>query len=169
MEVEIGMDQVVAYVNLTPRRATSPHSRSPGRIRHDDLLDHSVTYRIAVGPKAGHKAFTLQTVPAREQDKEHPNLAKTVGSSMHASVAANAHERREHERLCRFIAHPAVVTDRLALTPQGNVRYTLKTRYRGGTTDIILEPTLMYRRYGMPRARDARERPSPGRLPWCQT
>jgi len=28
----------------------------------------------------------------------------------------------------------------LALTPQGNVRYTLKTPYRDGTTHIILEP-----------------------------
>jgi hypothetical protein len=31
----------------------------------DDLLGHSITYRIAVGPRAGQKLFTLQTVPAR--------------------------------------------------------------------------------------------------------
>jgi hypothetical protein len=29
----------------------------------DDLLGHSITYRIAVGPRAGQKLFTLQTVP----------------------------------------------------------------------------------------------------------
>ncbi len=28
----------------------------------------------------------------------------------------------------------------MALTSQGNVRYTLKTPYRDGTTHIILEP-----------------------------
>jgi hypothetical protein len=31
----------------------------------DDLLGHSITYRVAVGPRAGQKVFTLQTVPAR--------------------------------------------------------------------------------------------------------
>jgi hypothetical protein len=31
----------------------------------DDLLGHSITYRIAVGPRAGQKLFTLQTVAPR--------------------------------------------------------------------------------------------------------
>jgi len=34
----------------------------------DDLLGHSITYRIAVGPRAGQKLFTLQTVPARSPE-----------------------------------------------------------------------------------------------------
>jgi hypothetical protein len=123
----------------------------------NDLLGHSITYRIAVGPQAGRKAFTLQTVSSREPDHDHPDLAKTAGFSLHAGVAAKAHQRRKLERLCRYdvqgstsvargrkpgatIARPAVATDRLALTPQGNVRYTLKTPYRDGTTHIILEP-----------------------------
>jgi len=106
----------------------------------NDLLGHSITYRIAVGPQAGRKAFTLQTVPARQADTDNPNLAKTAGFSLHAGVAAKAHQRHKLERLCRYIARPAVATDRLALTPQGNVRYTLKTPYRDGTTHIILEP-----------------------------
>ena len=136
----------------------------------NDLLGHSITsatapallsaslqsYRIAVGPQAGRQAFTLQTVPAREPDHDDPNLAKTAGFSLHAGVAAKAHQRRKPERLCRYIARPAVATDRLVLTPQGYVRYTLKTRYRDGTTHIILEPLdFMYRMYGMPRAQDA--------------
>lgn len=28
------------------------------------LLGHAITYRVAVGPRAGQKAFTLQTLPA---------------------------------------------------------------------------------------------------------
>lgn len=36
----------------------------------DDLIGHSITYRIAVGPRAGQKLFTLQTVPAREPEPE---------------------------------------------------------------------------------------------------
>lgn len=30
----------------------------------DQLLGHSITYRIAVGPRAGRKVFTLQKLPA---------------------------------------------------------------------------------------------------------
>jgi hypothetical protein len=38
----------------------------------DDLIGHSITYRIAMGPRTGQKVFTLQTVPAAlpEEPKE---------------------------------------------------------------------------------------------------
>jgi hypothetical protein len=55
-------------------------------------------------------------------------------------VAAAAHQRDKVERLCRYIARPAVATGRLAPTAQGLVRYTLKTPYRDGTTHVIFEP-----------------------------
>jgi hypothetical protein len=106
----------------------------------DDLVGYSISYRIAVGPQAGRKAFALQTVQAPEERKEDRRLTKVVGFLPHAGVAAQAHQRRKLERLCRYIARPAVSTERFALTPQGNVRYTLKTPYRDGTTHIILEP-----------------------------
>ena len=44
------------------------------------------------------------------------------------------------ERLCRYITRPAVSTERLSLTAQGNIRYRLKTPYRDGTTDVVFEP-----------------------------
>jgi hypothetical protein len=47
-------------------------------------------------------------------------LAKVAGFSLHAGVAAGAHQRDKVERRCRYIA-------RLALTAQGQVRYQLKT------------------------------------------
>jgi hypothetical protein len=43
------------------------------------------------------------------------------------------------ERLCRYISRPAVSEQRLSLTPNGNVRYQLKTPYRDGTTHVMLE------------------------------
>ena len=49
---------------------------------------YSISYRIAVDPQAGRKAFTLQTVPAREEGKEDRRLAKASGFSLHAGVAA---------------------------------------------------------------------------------
>ena len=62
------------------------------------------------------------------------------GFSLHAGVAAKAHQRQKLERLCRYISRPAVSERRLSLTSGGNVRYQLKTPYRDGTTHVIFEP-----------------------------
>ncbi len=59
---------------------------------------------------------------------------------MRPGVATKAHQRKKLERLCRYIARPAVSEKRLSLTGQGKVRYELKTPYRDGTTHIIFEP-----------------------------
>ena len=67
-------------------------------------------------------------------------LARAAGFSLHVGVASAAHEREKLERLCRTITRPAVSTERMSLTAQGNVRYRLKTPYRDGTTDVVLKP-----------------------------
>ncbi len=105
------------------------------------LLGHSITYRIAVGPQAGRKVFSLQTLPACDpEDQFGDTVGKVAGFSLHAGVVARAHERKKLERLCRYISRPAVSEKRLSLTPNGNVRYQLKTPYRDGTTYAIFEP-----------------------------
>jgi len=103
------------------------------------LLGHSITYRIAVGPQAGRKVFTLQTLPASDEPFDD-GVGKVAGFSLHAGVAARADERKKLERLCRYISRPAVSVKRLSLTRGGNVRYQLKTPYRDGTTHVIFEP-----------------------------
>ena len=55
-------------------------------------------------------------------------------------MASEAHEREKLERLCRYITRPAVSTERLSVTAQGNVRYRLKTPYWDGTTEVVFEP-----------------------------
>jgi hypothetical protein len=82
----------------------------------------------------------LQTVPAVGAADDNSSLAKAAGFSLHAGVASEAHERETLERLCRYITRPAVSTERLSLTAQGNIRYRLKTPYRDGTTDFVFEP-----------------------------
>ena len=66
--------------------------------------------------------------------------ARWPGCSLHAGVAAKAHQRQKLERLCRYISRPAVSEQRLSLTSGGNVRYPLKTPYRDGTPHVIFEP-----------------------------
>jgi hypothetical protein len=74
----------------------------------NQLLDHSFTYRIALGPQAGRKVFTLQTLPACEPDDYIDTASKITGFSLHAGVAVRADDRKKLERLCRYISRPAV-------------------------------------------------------------
>ncbi len=105
------------------------------------LQGASVTYRIATGPQQGRKVFTLQTLPAREEQADiNSSTANHAGFSLHAGVMAQAHQRDKLERLCRYISRPAVSEKRLAVTTNGQVRYELKTPYRNGTTHVIFEP-----------------------------
>ncbi len=83
------------------------------------LLGHSITYRIAVGPNQGRKVFTLQTMPARNPDDPSGDApGKVSGFSLHAGVAAKAHQRDKLERLCRYVARLA------ALAPKPRVNLT---------------------------------------------
>ena len=101
---------------------------------------HSITYRVAVGPQQGKKVFTLQTLLPRDEDDRFSQVAKAGGFSLHAGVATQVHQRKKLERICRYVARPAVSEKRLALTKDGRVRYELKTPYRDGTTHVIFEP-----------------------------
>ena len=92
----------------------------------EQLLGSSITYRIAIGPQQGRKVFTLQTLPACDEPFDD-GVGKVAGFSLHAGVAARADERKKLERLCRYISRPAIAEKRLSLTPNGNVRYQLKT------------------------------------------
>jgi ribosomal protein S27E len=105
------------------------------------LLGSSVSYRIAVGPQQGRKAFMIRTI--RPLDRPDPGLervAKANGFSLHARVNCEGHQKDKRERLCRYIARPAVAVPRLSLSSTGKVLYTLKTPYRDGTTQVAFEP-----------------------------
>ncbi len=103
------------------------------------VMGHSITYRIAVGPNAGRKVMTLQTLPA-DDPPFGEEAGKVGGFSLHAGVSARADQRDKLERLCRYISRPAVSEKRLSLTSNGLVRYQLKTPYRDGTTHVFFEP-----------------------------
>jgi ribosomal protein S27E len=86
------------------------------------LPAHSITYRIALGPRAGRKVFTLQTLPASD---EPPGAAagKIGGFSLHAGVAARADERGQraavphHQPPGGVTDAPVAHTERLGARP----------------------------------------------------
>ncbi len=61
---------------------------------------------IAVGPQAGRKVLTLQTLPAGDPGQAHAP-GNVGGFSLHAGVAVRANQRNKRERLCRYISRPA--------------------------------------------------------------
>ncbi|HBU6536290.1 TPA: transposase, partial [Klebsiella pneumoniae] len=68
----------------------------------DGLRMSSITYRIATGRDAGCKVVTLQTLPGDAGSLEG-EAGKVGGFSLHAGVAAEAHESHKLEKLCRYI------------------------------------------------------------------
>jgi hypothetical protein len=100
-QIAAGVGQVLERRGLIERdieNAWLAAGAEPGPL--DDLIGHSVTYRIAVGPRAGQKLFTLQTVPPRLQGLEgDPNgAARAGGFSLHAGVDIALHQRQKLER-----------------------------------------------------------------------
>lgn len=105
----------------------------------DGLRMSSITYRIATGRDAGCKVVTLQTLPGDAGSLEG-EAGKVGGFSLHAGVAAEAHESHKREKLCRYITRPAISEKRLSIALQGRVRYQLKTPWRNGTTHVEWDP-----------------------------
>jgi len=70
------------------------------------------TYRIALGPGAGQKVLSVRTVAGRDGKITHGLCAHAHGFSLHAGVRCGADQRKQLERLCRYIVRPAIVDDR---------------------------------------------------------
>ena len=119
------------------------------------LQASSVTYRFATGPSKGKKAMVLKTVPDGDHNAKSGLVTKNSGFSLHAGVGTNANERDKLERVCRYIARPAVSEGRLSLTANNEVIYKFKKPWDDGTTAIKLTPMEMMERLAalVPRPR----------------
>ena len=113
------------------------------------------TYRIALGPRAGQKVLSLQTVPSRQANSTQPGCVNAHGFSLHAAVRCGADQRKELERLCRYITRPAIANERLKRNHAGDVVLQLKSAYQDGTTHIVMSPLEFMQRLAalVPRPR----------------
>jgi len=124
-------DAETEYLDLVPEEDDAMHS----------IIGASITYRLAFGTNAGKKALTLQSVPTSDNKAKSSELvSKQAGFSMHAGVACKSNQRKKLERLCRYIARPAIAEQRLSLASNGNVIVALKTPYDDGTSHVVLSP-----------------------------
>jgi hypothetical protein len=106
----------------------------------------SVTYRFATGKSKGKKAIVLKSVTDTDHSALMGLVAKNSGFSMHAGVATFAHERDKLEKICRYIARPAVAEERLSTDDFGNVIYRFKKPWGDGTTALKLTPMELMER-----------------------
>jgi hypothetical protein len=65
---------------------------------------------------------------------------RVAGVSQHAAVTVPARDRHRLERLCRYVARPAVASERLARLEDGLLIYRLKRRWRDGTAAFVFAP-----------------------------
>ena len=66
--------------------------------------------------------------------------ANAHGFSLHAAVRCRAHQRKQLERLCRYITRPAIANERPKRNRAGQVVLQLKSPYRDGTTHVVISP-----------------------------
>lgn len=89
----------------------------------DQLMDHLIASRVAVGPQTGRKVSTLQTRPACDlQENAADIVGSAIGFSLHAGVAAKAHGRAKPERL-----QGARITGKCSANPKSGTRTNLPT------------------------------------------
>ena len=59
-------------------------------------------------------------------------------------MRCGTHQRKELERLCRYITRPAIANERLKRNPAGPIVLQLKSPYRDGTTHIVMSPLSVH-------------------------
>ena len=88
----------------------------------EQLLGAAVHYRIAVGPsRRTQGAYPVHRRDPRV-DARPPASLSSRDFSLHAATRCQAHQRDSLERLCRYIARPALSNERLSVNERGTGR-----------------------------------------------
>jgi hypothetical protein len=66
--------------------------------------------------------------------------ASLGGLSLHAKVALAADDFDGRERLARYLARPAIASERLSLDAHGRVVYRLRRHWKDGTRAVVFQP-----------------------------
>jgi len=67
-------------------------------------------------------------------------LAEVGGVNIHAEVAFDGRDRKQLERVLRYMARPPLALDRLEQRSDGNIVYRFKKPWRDGTHAVVLSP-----------------------------
>jgi hypothetical protein len=92
----------------------------------------SVAGRVALGERAGRALTRIGARPGREVAYVPGELCAQIdGFSLHVRVRIPPGDRDRLEHLlCRYVARPAIATERLSLSNHGNVLYRFRRPWR---------------------------------------
>jgi len=123
--------------------------QSDGEAQRDlqqELGAAAVQGRTALGERAGQRDQRIGQGSRHEPFVKASLCADVDGFSLHAAVRVEARDRQGLEKLCRYAGRPALAESRLSLLPDGRVGYSLKKRWKDGTTHVVLEPQVLMER-----------------------
>ena len=149
-------DQAIRHVTAEAGGYGDPLLRDPARVL-DDVRNGKVSVqaaerdygvRVSGPPWCVEEPATraLRAARASSPDTATPPPNGVIG----VGTRCQAHERDSLERLCRYIARPAVSNERLSVNDRGQVVYRLKHSFHDGTTHVVLDPMDFMRHIRVP-------------------
>jgi len=99
---------------------------------------------IAVsGERAGKPMLRLMTGDAEQataSDLPEEPVAEVRGINLYGRQRIDGRDRRQLERLCRYITRPPIAQDRLSTRPDGSLLLEFKKAWKDGSGGLVLEP-----------------------------
>ncbi|MCY2957636.1 MAG: transposase, partial [Planctomycetota bacterium] len=111
-----------------------------------ELAAASVQGRAALGERAGERDQRVGRGTRNEPFAKGPLCAEVDGFSLHAAVRVAGRDRDRLEHLCRYAGRAAIAENRLTLLPDGRVAYSLKKRWKDGTTHVVMTRQVLMER-----------------------
>lgn len=97
--------------------------------------------RQLLGEHPGAPVLRVMGPEPRAKGAARPALvAEARGVNVHAERVVDGRDRRQLERLCRYLARPPLSHDRLSELPDGKLRVAFKKPWRDGTEAVVLTP-----------------------------
>ena len=103
------------------------------------LTAASVRGITATGARAGQRLRRVLKDPATGV-RSGPLCFASRGFSLHAATRIAGPDRRGLERLCRYVARPALAGGRLRILDADHLSFALKTPWSDGTRHLLLSP-----------------------------
>jgi hypothetical protein len=110
------------------------------------LAAAAVQGRAALGERAGQQDGRVGRDGRNEPFVKGPLCAEMDGLSLHAGTWVGPRDREGLEKLCRYAARPAVAESRLSELPDGRIAYSLKKRWKNGTTAVVMTKEVLMER-----------------------
>lgn len=141
--------------HLLPREGDDDGDGEPVQLALDEP-GLAACYQVAAngvgvsGPRAGQPPLRLlgggggAASGGASSDDKHDGPDEPVGEyggiNLYAKQAVHGRDRKQLEKLCRYITRPPVANERLSLRDDGRLELEFKRAWKDGTRAIVLEP-----------------------------